>query len=192
MKTLLWRKNRRIHRCVAAPIGAATQRFKLPKPFYLCFQRNAPMQFEECHIPGQNTFLNPHFYSVATITKQGTWATFMCKVHETDASAYSDAAVLVRVISRRNFNKGFYMEFGNNNMTYTWQYRIPSTNDFKTGITLLEKRYSCLNVKTECLNFVRSILCIKSRGWKIILLSENNGLTFWGGGGDFLPNFLIF
>jgi hypothetical protein len=21
------------------------------------------MQFEECHIPGQNTFLNPHFYS---------------------------------------------------------------------------------------------------------------------------------
>jgi hypothetical protein len=22
------------------------------------------MQFEECHIPGKNTFLNPHFYSV--------------------------------------------------------------------------------------------------------------------------------
>ncbi len=37
------------------------------KPFYSCFQRNAPMQFEECHIPGQNTFLNPHFYSVPAI-----------------------------------------------------------------------------------------------------------------------------
>jgi hypothetical protein len=36
----------------------------LPKPFYLCFQRKAPKHFEECHIPGQNTFLNPHFYSV--------------------------------------------------------------------------------------------------------------------------------
>jgi hypothetical protein len=22
------------------------------------------MQFEECHIPDKNTFLNPHFYSV--------------------------------------------------------------------------------------------------------------------------------
>ena len=38
----------------------------MPKPFYLCFQRKAPVQFEECHIPGQNTFLNPHFYSVPT------------------------------------------------------------------------------------------------------------------------------
>ncbi len=25
------------------------------------------MQFEECHIPGQNTFLNPHFYSVLSV-----------------------------------------------------------------------------------------------------------------------------
>jgi hypothetical protein len=31
---------------------------------YLCFQRNARLEFEECHIPGQNNFLNPHFYSV--------------------------------------------------------------------------------------------------------------------------------
>ncbi len=43
--------------------GTEWATFKLPKPFYLCFQRNAPLQFEECHIPGQNTFLNPHFYS---------------------------------------------------------------------------------------------------------------------------------
>ncbi len=44
--------------------GTEWATFKLPKPFYLCFQRNAPVQFEECHIPGQNNFLNPHFYSV--------------------------------------------------------------------------------------------------------------------------------
>ncbi len=54
---------------------------------------------------------------LATIPKQGTWTTFMCIVHENDANAYSDAAVRVSVISRKNFNKGFDMEFGNNNMT---------------------------------------------------------------------------
>jgi hypothetical protein len=26
------------------------------------------MQFEECHIPGQNTFLNPHFYSAGALS----------------------------------------------------------------------------------------------------------------------------
>jgi hypothetical protein len=28
------------------------------------------MQFEECHIPGQNTFLNSHFYSVCSLMGQ--------------------------------------------------------------------------------------------------------------------------
>ncbi len=42
------------------------RKFKAPqtRPLYLCFQRNAKLQFEECHMPGKNTFLNPHFYSV--------------------------------------------------------------------------------------------------------------------------------
>ncbi len=52
---------------------------KLPGPFQLCFQRNAPLQFEECNIPGKNTFLNPYFYSVQYYAYAGS--TYTIKVY---------------------------------------------------------------------------------------------------------------
>ncbi len=68
---LLWNKNLKHHKKFRW--GTEWVTFKLPRSFYLCFQRNATMQFEECHIPGQNTFLNPHFYSVVLNGGECSW-----------------------------------------------------------------------------------------------------------------------